>query len=141
MNLDKIKKEIKLGKTIFDFKLKVTYYDRPIYGDEESQKCYLENFIRCEKNWNYIQGYNDELENVNAFLKLVADAEQNKFDMVLVSRISKIPVILLKCKYLCEIQICRGVNILYKLKNQATTNSPRKEDIEWELVIIEANKF
>lgn len=141
MNVSKIKKELKLGKTIFDLKLKVTYYDRPIYIDEESQKCYLENFIRCEKNWNYIQGYNDELENANNFLKLIEDAKQNKFDMLLVSRSSKIPVDILNCKHLSQIYICRGVSILYKLKYQVIIDLPKDEDIEWKLVIIEANKF
>ena len=141
MNLRKIKKELKLGKTIFDFKLKVTYYDRPIYIDEESQKCYLENFIRCEKNWTYIQGYNDELENANKFLKLIEDAKQNKFDMLLVSRSSKIPVNILKCEHLSQIYIGRGVSILYKLKYQVIMDFPKDEDIEWKLVIIEANKF
>ena len=66
MDILKIRNEMRSGRTIFDFPLRVTFYAR-VSTDKDEQLNSLENqvqyytqFIQEKRNWTYIPGYVDE---------------------------------------------------------------------------------
>jgi len=60
MNIQQIRTELEKGKILYDLELRVTYYARTAYGDIESQQTYLENLIKSQSKWTYVDGYADE---------------------------------------------------------------------------------
>lgn len=101
LDLYKIKKEIESGKSIFDLKLKVVYYAR-VSTDKHEQANSLENqikyyddFIKSNKNWYFCGGYIDEgisgtaVGKRKSFLKMIEDAKDGKFDLIITKEISR----------------------------------------------------
>ena len=101
MNLLEIRDNLKLGKTIFDLPLKVTYYGRVSTDKYEqlnslqNQINYYEELIKKNPNWIYIGGYVDEgISGTSTFkreqfLKMLRDANNHKFDLILTKEISR----------------------------------------------------
>ena len=65
MNLFTIRNSLTSGKSIYDLKLRVTFYARVSTDREEqlnsleNQVMYFENFIKKQTNWIFITGYID----------------------------------------------------------------------------------
>ncbi len=101
MNLYKIRQQLSVGKPLSNINLKVTYYGR-VSTDHEDQKNSLENqnnffteMIKSNKNWTYIEGYVDkgisgtsDIKRMN-FMKMINDAKDNKFDLIITKEISR----------------------------------------------------
>ena len=101
MNLPSIRSKLLTGVPISNINLRVTYYGRvstnqdiqlsSLYNQEE----YFKQMILNNKNWTYVEGYIDEgitgtsiLKRTN-FLRMINDAKQNKFDLIITKEISR----------------------------------------------------
>lgn len=140
--LSELKAGLRDGKSIFDYKLRATYYDSPL-ADEESLKTYFENVIRCEKNWEYIDGYCEEENSTNAIYKLIKDSLDDKFDIVLVKSNNRIPTSKLGgSNYALKYCGSNYVSVLYKLnKDILSCGELLKNNIDWKLLLFEPIKL
>ncbi len=101
INILKAREELKYGKSIFDMNLRVVYYARvSTEKDEqlnslENQKKFFEDYIGNSKNWKLIGNYIDEgisgtgVKNRTSFLKMINDAIDGKFDMIITKEVSR----------------------------------------------------
>lgn len=100
MNLYQIRQELK-NKSINDIPLKVTYYARVSTDKYEqlnsldNQISFFEDKIKENKNWIFVEGYIDEgisgtsTDKRDAFQKMIKDAEQGKFNLILTKEVSR----------------------------------------------------
>lgn len=89
------------GKTIFDLPLKVTYYARVSTEKEEqlhsldNQITYFKEYIKSNKNWQYIDGYIDEgmtgtsSKKRENFMRMIEDGKNKKFDLIVTKEVSR----------------------------------------------------
>lgn len=89
------------GKTIFDLPLKVTYYARVSTEKEEqlhsldNQITYFREYIKSNKNWQYIDGYIDEgitgtsSKKRENFMRMIEDGKNKKFDLIVTKEVSR----------------------------------------------------
>ena len=101
MGLYEIKRNLDKGKSIYDLPLRVCFYARVSTDKDEqlnsldNQVGYFENFINENINWEYAGQYIDEgisgksVEKRASFLKMIDDAKQNKFDLIITKEISR----------------------------------------------------
>lgn len=101
MDLCKIRNEISKGESIYNIPLRVTFYARVSTDKDvqlnslDNQILYFENFITENSNWKYIEGYVDEgisgtsVKNRTNFLKMIKDAKEGNFDLILTKEISR----------------------------------------------------
>lgn len=101
MDLYTIRNQLNMGIPLTNLKLKVTDYAR-VSTDHINQKNSLKNqqehfkeYITSNPNWTYIEGYVDDgitgtsdIKRQN-FMKMIADAKQNKFDLIITKEISR----------------------------------------------------
>lgn len=97
----KARKELKYGKSIYDMNLRVVYYARVSTDSEEqlnsleNQQNFFEDYIENSKSWIFVGNYIDEgisgtsIKNRTNFLKMIADAEKGKFDMIITKEVSR----------------------------------------------------
>lgn len=101
MDLCKIRNEISKGESIYNIPLRVTFYARVSTDKDvqlnslDNQILYFENFIKDNRNWTYVNGYVDEgisgtsVKNRTNFLKMIKDAKDGYFDLILTKEISR----------------------------------------------------
>ena len=101
MDLCKIRNEISKGQSIYNIPLRVTFYARVSTDKDvqlnslDNQILYFENFINDNRNWIYVKGYIDEgisgtsVKNRTNFLKMINDAKEGRFDLILTKEISR----------------------------------------------------
>lgn len=99
--LEEIRKEILSGKSIYDLKLRATFYARVSSDSEEqatsvvNQVDYFTNLMKSVPNWTFTTGYIDEgisgksVNKRDAFLKMVEDAKNDKFDLILTKSVPR----------------------------------------------------
>lgn len=99
--LEEIRKEILSGKSIYDLKLRVTFYARVSSDSEEqatsvvNQVDYFINLIKSISNWTFVAGYIDEgisgksVNKRDDFLRMIEDAKNDKFDLVLTKSVPR----------------------------------------------------
>ena len=101
MDLYKIREQLNMGVNLSNIKLKVTDYVRVSTNHLEQHKSLLnqiehfEEMIKSNSNWTYIPGYVDDgitgtsdVKRDN-FMKMIDDAKQNKFDLIVTKEISR----------------------------------------------------
>lgn len=101
MDLYTIRNKLIIGVPLTALKLKVTHYSR-ISTDHQEQKKSLQNqiehfdeYIKQNKNWIYVKGYIDEgitgTSDIkrNNFMRMIEDAKQKKFDLIITKEISR----------------------------------------------------
>ena len=100
MDLD-IKKELALGKNIYDLPLRVSYYARVSTEHIEqmtsivNQIDYFIKYVSGISNWVLVDGYVDEgisgkeAKRRDNFIRMINDSESNKFDLVLTKSVSR----------------------------------------------------
>jgi len=88
-------------KSIYDIPMRVTYYARVSSESDEqlnslgNQITYYEDLIKRNKNWTFVPGYIDEgLSGISTkkrenFNRMIDDASQGKFDLVITKEISR----------------------------------------------------
>lgn len=101
MNLINIRNKLLSGIPISNLNLRVTYYGRVSTNQDiqltslSNQEDYFKQMIINNKNWTYIEGYIDEgitgttTLKRNNFLRMINDAKQNKFDLIITKEISR----------------------------------------------------
>jgi len=101
MKLLDVKKLIESGRNFYDMPLRVVYYARVSTEKDEqinslrNQTQYYEDYIRSNPNWTYLGGYIDEgisgtsTKKRDSFLKMISDAEKDKFDYIVTKEISR----------------------------------------------------
>lgn len=99
--LEEIRKEILSGKSIYDLKLRATFYARVSSDSEEqatsvvNQVDYFTNLMKSVPNWTFINGYIDEgisgksVNKRDAFLQMIEDAKNDKFDLILTKSVPR----------------------------------------------------
>ena len=101
LDLYGIRNALAQGKSIFDLKLRVTYYARVSTDKDEqlhslkAQIDYYTEFIKANPNWVFVPGYIDEgisgtsVTKRESFMQMMDDAELRKFDFVITKEISR----------------------------------------------------
>ena len=101
MDLYEIRNALAQGKSIFELKLRVTYYARVSTEKDEqlhslkAQVDYYREFISKNPNWTFVEGYIDEgtsgtsVAKRESFMRMIDDAKLRKFDFVLTKEISR----------------------------------------------------
>ncbi len=129
MDIYDLRKELSLGKSIYDLPLKVTFYARVSTGTDEqahslkNQINYYSDFISNNKNWTYVEGYVDEalsgtsVTKREAFLKMIDDSKLDKFDLVITKEILRFSRNTLdSIKYTQEL-LKNGVGVIFQSDN------------------------
>ena len=100
MDIHSVRQQLKT-KSIYDIPLRVTYYARVSSESDEqlnslgNQISYYEDLIKKNKNWAFVPGYIDEgLSGISTkkrenFNRMVEEAAEDKFDLVLTKEISR----------------------------------------------------
>lgn len=103
MDIHDIRQQLRT-KSIYDIPLRVTYYARVSSESDEqlnslgNQIQYYEDFIRRNAAWTFVPGYIDEgLSGISTkhrenFNRMVEDAAEDKFDLIITKEISRLPV-------------------------------------------------
>lgn len=101
INIIKTRNDLKLGKSIYDMNLRVVYYARVSTDSDEqlnsldNQQKFFEDYIKNSKCWNLVGKYIDEgisgcsVNKRKSFLKMIDDAVNNKFDMIITKEVSR----------------------------------------------------
>lgn len=99
--LEDIRKEILSGKSIYDLKLRATFYARVSSDSEEqatsvvNQVDYFTNLMKSVPNWTFTTGYIDEgisgksVNKRDSFLQMIEDAKNDKFDLILTKSVPR----------------------------------------------------
>ena len=135
MDLYSVRQKLQEGTSLNDLPLKVTVYVR-VSTDHEEQKSSLENqlvhftnYIKSNKNWIFVQPYIDEgitgtsdtkREN---FLKMIEDAKNNKFDLIITKEISRFSRNTLDSIKYTRLLLSYGVAVLFYQDNINTIYS------------------
>lgn len=125
MDLYKVRQELSIGTPLKNIPLRVTYYSRVSTTSEEqktslkNQQSYFEEIINKNKNWIYSKGYIDngitgtsDIKRTS-FMKMINDAKENKFDLIITKEISRFSRNTLdSIKYTREL-LKNGVGVLF----------------------------
>ena len=101
MEVRKIRNEMRMGRSIFDLPLRVTFYAR-VSTDMDAQLNSLENqvqyyteLIQSKPNWTFVPGYIDEgisggtTDKREDFNRMIRDAKAGFFDFIITKEISR----------------------------------------------------
>lgn len=129
MDLYSIRTALNSGRTIYDLKLRVTFYARVSTEKDEqthslkNQISYYSDFIKRNPNWTFVDGYIDEglsgtsVTKRESFLKMISDAKLKKFDFIITKEISRFSRNTLdSIKFTQELLSC-GVGVLFQSDN------------------------
>lgn len=130
-------------KTIFDLKLRVTYYARVSTTTEvqensiENQISFFEDMIKQNPNWEYIEGYVDRVrgesaENRENFMKMVNDGKHGKFDLILTKEVSRFARNTIDSLTYTRDLLRAGVGVFFQNDNICTIDT----DSEFRLTIM-----
>ena len=101
MDLYNVRKQLNMGFPLTSIKLRVTDYSRVSTDHIEQQKSlknqidHFDEMIKNNKNWTYVKGYVDEgitgTSDIkrDSFMKMIDDARNNKFDLIITKEISR----------------------------------------------------
>ena len=101
MNYDEIVKAIMLGEKIYNLHLRVCYYCRVSTNSDvqlnslDNQLEYYENYIKSKPKCTFVDGYVEEgvkgvrVDKRTSFKKMIEDAKQNKFDLIITKEVSR----------------------------------------------------
>ena len=144
MEVRKIRAEMRMGRSIFDLPLRVTFYAR-VSTEKYEQQSSLENqvqyyteLIQGKPNWTYVEGYIDEgisgtsTKKRDSFNRMIADAKAGRFDFIITKEISRFSRSTLdSIKYTQEL-LEHNVGVLFQNDNINTLDL----DSEFRLVVM-----
>ena len=144
MDVRKIRAEMRMGRSIFDLPLRVTFYAR-VSTDKDEQINSLENqvqyyteMIQSKPNWTFVPGYIDEgisgtsTKKRDSFNRMIADAKAGCFDFIITKEISRFSRSTLdSIKYTQEL-LEHDVGVLFQNDNINTLDT----DSEFRLVVM-----
>jgi site-specific DNA recombinase len=135
---------MRMGRSIFDLPLRVTFYAR-VSTDKDEQLNSLENqvqyyteLIQGKPNWVFVPGYIDEgisgtsTRKRDSFNRMIADAKAGRFDFIITKEISRFSRSTLdSIKYTQEL-LEHDVGVLFQNDNINTLDT----DSEFRLVVM-----
>ena len=144
MEVRKIREEMRMGRSIFDLPLRVTFYAR-VSTDQDEQINSLENqvqyytdLIQSKKKWTFVPGYIDEgisgtsTKKRDDFNRMIRDAKAGLFDFIITKEISRFSRSTLdSIKYTQEL-LDHNVGVLFQNDNINTLDT----DSEFRLIIM-----
>lgn len=144
MDIRTMRDQLRMGRTIYDLPLRVTYYARVStekleqQGSLENQIDYYTDFIQKNKNWTYIPGYVDEglsgtsTAKRESFLRMIDHAHRGQFDFIVTKEISRFSRNTLDSIQYTRALLDSGVGVLFQNDNINTLDT----DSEFRLVIM-----
>ncbi len=144
MDIRRIRDELRMGRSIYDLPLRVTYYARVStekveqQGSLENQIDYYTDFIKKNANWTYVPGYVDEglsgtsTAKRESFLRMIDDANRERFDFIITKEISRFSRNTLDSIQYTRELLDAGVGVLFQNDNINTLDT----DSEFRLVIM-----
>ena len=144
MDIRRIRAEMRMGRSIFDLPLRVTFYAR-VSTDQDEQINSLENqvqyyteLIKSKPNWTFVPGYIDEgisgtsTKKRDDFNRMIRDAKAGLFDFIITKEISRFSRSTLdSIKYTQEL-LDHNVGVFFQNDNINTWDT----DSEFRLVIM-----
>lgn len=142
--IQKLREQLRMGKSLYDLPLRVTYYARVStdkleqQGSLKNQVQYYTEQIQRNPNWFFIDGYVDEgisgtstykREN---FLRMIADAHRGRFDFIITKEISRFSRSTLDSIRYTQELLEAGVGVLFQNDNINTLDT----DSEFRLVVM-----
>lgn len=130
-------------QTIFDLKIRVTYYARVSTLREEQDSSiehqieFFKKTINEHPNWTYVEGYVDRIRGETAanrenFMRMIEDGKNGLFDLILTKEVSRFARNTLdSLTYTRELLKC-GVGVFFQNDNICTVDS----DSEFRLTIM-----
>ncbi len=143
MDIHSVRQMLKT-KSIYDIPLRVTYYARVSSESDEqlnslgNQISYYEDLIKRNRNWTFVPGYIDEgLSGISTkkrenFNRMVEDAAEDKFDLVITKEISRFARNTLDSIQYTRQLLSYGVGVFFQNDNINTLD----EDSELRLSIM-----
>lgn len=140
MKFYKVRQYLQEGKNINDINLRVTFYARVSTLEIEqlnsldNQITYFKDYIKSNSNWTYIDGYIDEgisgstVAKRKNFLKMINDAKENKFDLIITKEVSRFSRNLSDSIKYTQILIQNDVGVYFQT-NGINTYDPNSEFI------------
>lgn len=144
MNIRKLREQLRMGRSIYDLPLRVTFYARVStekveqQGSLENQIQYYTNFIEKNPNWTYVPGYVDEgisgtsTYKRDSFLRMIADAHRGRFDFIITKEISRFSRSTLDSIQYTQELLDANVGVLFQNDNINTLDT----DSEFRLVVM-----
>ena len=144
MEVRKIRAEMRMGRSVYDLPLRVTFYAR-VSTDQDEQINSLENqvqyyteLIQSRPNWRFVPGYVDEgisggsTKKRDNFNRMIRDAKAGMFDFIITKEISRFSRSTLdSIKYTQEL-LDYNVGVFFQNDNINTLDT----DSEFRLVIM-----
>ena len=144
MEVRKIRAEMRMGRSVYDLPLRVTFYAR-VSTDQDEQINSLENqvqyyteLIQRKPNWKFVPGYVDEgisggsTKKRDNFNRMIRDAKAGMFDFIITKEISRFSRSTLdSIKYTQEL-LDYNVGVFFQNDNINTLDT----DSEFRLVIM-----
>ena len=143
MNIHKIREEMR-KKAIYDIPMRVTFYARVSSEKDEqlnsldNQISYYTDYIKKNKNWEYVPGYIDEgLSGMSTakrenFHHMINDAAAGKFDLIITKEITRFARNTLDSIQYTRKLLSGGVGVFFQNDNINTLD----EDSELRLTIM-----
>lgn len=144
MEVRKIRAEMRMGRSIFDLPLRVTFYAR-VSTDQDEQINSLENqvqyyteLIQSRKNWTFVPGYIDEgisgtsTKKRDDFNRMIRDAKAGLFDFIITKEISRFSRSTLDSIQYTQELLEHNVGVFFQNDNINTLDT----DSEFRLVIM-----
>lgn len=144
MEVRKIRAEMRMGRSIFDLPLRVTFYAR-VSTDKDEQINSLENqvqyyteLIQGKPNWIFVPGYVDEgisgtsTKKRDDFNRMIRDARAGLFDFIITKEISRFSRSTLDSIQYTQELLEHNVGVLFQNDNINTLDS----DSEFRLVVM-----
>lgn len=144
MEIRKIRAEMRMGRSIYELPLRVTFYAR-VSTDKYEQASSLENqiqyyteLINGKPSWSYVDGYIDDgisgtsTKKRDSFNRMIEDAKAGRFDFIITKEISRFSRSTLdSIKYTQEL-LDYNVGVLFQNDNINTLDT----DSEFRLVVM-----
>ena len=144
MTIRKLREELRMGRSIYDLPLRVTYYARVStekveqQGSLENQVQYYTEFIQNNPNWTFVPGYVDEgisgtsTAKRESFLRMIDDAHRGLFDFIITKEISRFSRSTLDSIQYTQELLDANVGVLFQNDNINTLDT----DSEFRLVVM-----
>ena len=144
MDVRKIRNELRMGRSIYDLPLRVTFYAR-VSTDMDAQLNSLENqvqyyteLIQSKPNWTFVPGYIDEgisggtTKKREDFNRMIRDARSGLFDFIITKEISRFSRSTLDSIQYTQELLDYNVGVLFQNDNINTLDT----DSEFRLVVM-----
>ncbi len=144
MDVRKVRQEMRMGRSLYDLPLRVTFYAR-VSTDMDAQLSSLENqvqyyteLIQSKPNWSFVPGYIDEgisggtTKKRDDFNRMIRDAKAGRFDFIITKEISRFSRSTLDSIQYTQLLLDYNVGVFFQNDNINTLDA----DSEFRLVVM-----